>query len=104
MEFLQDIGPSQLLILALGLGVLCVVGVVLIFGLQFILGIFGTAFSFVNLFFDILSGGPIAWCGCLLLLGTCGVCGALTLYLINLAPTCAENFVGFCYFIPGFLR
>ncbi len=100
MEFLQNISIDQLLLLALGCGFLCVLGVVLVVGLQFV----GTLFSLVEVFFNVLSGGPVAWCGCVFLLGACFLCSMLALYLVNLAPTCDENFVGFCNFIPAFLR
>lgn len=87
MEFLQNIDLGTLLIIAVGLIGLCVVGLLLLFGLQLI----GSSLAVVSGIFDliggILGGGPVAWCGCLALLFLCGGC-ALVVWVVT---TCNSN-------------
>lgn len=77
---------------------LCVVGVVLSFGLQLIGVTLNTLVGFFGLFETILNGGPGLWCGCLLLLLACGgVVGAvLVVSMCNGNP----NAMNFCSLLP----
>jgi len=88
----QNVDPGTLIFIALGIGLLCVVGIGLILALQFAGNIIGTLFSFFNLFFDVVSGGPIAWCGCLLLIGACGLCGGIAYLAAVCSGGSAMNF------------
>ncbi len=88
MDLLQNIGADNAFLLALCCAVLCGVGVLLLLGLQIIGGVFDIASSFLGLFFDVLSGGPLAWCGCLLLVAGIVVCGGLILLLAQTLATC----------------
>ncbi|NJO84724.1 MAG: hypothetical protein HC828_19465 [Blastochloris sp.] len=45
----------------------------------------------------IAGGGPVAWCGCLLGLGVCGLCGFFALAVASLFASCGTpNAVNFC--------
>jgi hypothetical protein len=99
MEFLQNIDPATLIVLALGVALLCGVLAILFFGLQIIgsfLGIFGQAFAFLT---GIVSGGPASWCGCLVLIFGCGICGVVSLGVGRLVQDCPTNPVNFCRFL-----
>jgi hypothetical protein len=87
MEFIQQ--NQNTLILVAG----CCVAL-LVFGgiIGFVLQIFGFGFSiianFIEFFFNILSGGPVAWCGCLVGLFACAGCGVLTLMVGSALQQC----------------
>ncbi|MBL8164600.1 MAG: hypothetical protein JNJ61_21600 [Anaerolineae bacterium] len=87
MEFLQNVDVGTLLIIAVGLIGLCVVGLLLMFGLQVI----GSSLAAISGIFDliggVLGGGPAAWCGCLVLLLMCGGCAAV----VWIVTTCNSN-------------
>lgn len=97
-NFLQNIDLSTLLVLTVGGVLLCVVGVVLFFGIQIISSTLGLVINFFDLFGDILGGGPLSWCGCLLGLLICAGCAGVGL----LAVTCSSNpgSMNFCVFFP----
>ncbi len=103
MEFLQNIDPSLLPYIAIGCALLCVVVVVVGFVLQAVSSIFDVFFGIAEVVVEILQGGPVAWCGCgLLILGCLGCAGAVFL-LINAPANCATNPTNFCRwfgFIP----
>ena len=84
MDLSQLLNGENTILIALGCVCLCVVGFVLMSGLQIVGGLLGTVSSVVEIVFDVLSGGPVSWCGCLVLLFVCvgGVGGA---YLISQA-------------------
>lgn len=59
-----------------------------------ILGLFGVVFE---AFFDILSGGPLAWCGCFLVLFGCFICFGIVVTLVSVLSTCGTpDAVNFC--------
>ncbi len=99
MEFLQDIDANSALLIAVGCVVLCGVGLLLFFGLQIIGGTFGVLIGFVELFVQVLSGGPVAWCGCFLLLVSCALCSGIVIFLATMLPKCSTpEAVNFCRF------
>ncbi|PJF39860.1 MAG: hypothetical protein D6737_04400 [Chloroflexi bacterium] len=69
---IDSLGTTPLIIIACVL--LCGVGIVLFFALQIIstigdiIGVFADLIGFA---LDILSGGPVAWCGCLFVIFAC---------------------------------
>jgi hypothetical protein len=68
----------------------CLCGILFVLGfiLQFIGGALEIVLNVFGLFFDILSGGPVAWCGCLVAMcGLCG-CGFFLLSSFSLFSTC----------------
>lgn len=88
VDLSQLLGGDSTLLMVLGCACLCVVGFMLVGGLQLVGGLLGTVSSLVEIVFDVLSGGPVSWCGCLVLIFVCvgGVGGA---YLITQAlATC----------------
>jgi hypothetical protein len=95
-SLLQNVDLGTLLVLVVGAVLLCVVGVILFFGVQIISSTLGLVVNFFDLFGDILGGGPISWCGCLLVLLVCAGCAGIGL----LAVTCNSNpaSMNFCVF------
>lgn len=89
---------SLLVIAVIGFG-LCIVGLLLFLGLQ-IIGTTVSAFTgILELFGSIVNGGPIAWCGCLVVLFICiGVIG-VALLVVN----CNANpySMNFCQFLAA---
>ncbi|MCB9451707.1 MAG: hypothetical protein H6672_09720 [Anaerolineaceae bacterium] len=99
MDILQNVDMNTLMLLGVGLAVLCVVGLLLFFGLQLIGSVFSTLFGFIHLFTSIVTGGPAAWCGCLVLIFACLLCvGTVLLYSSCSANPSAMNF---CALFPG---
>ncbi len=103
MELFQNIDPSLLPYIGIGCALLCVVLIVIGFVLQAISGFFDVIVGFVEIALEILQGGPVAWCGCLLLVaGLLAASGLVILYL-NAPASCAEQATNFCRwfgFIP----
>ncbi|MCB9454951.1 MAG: hypothetical protein H6671_03065 [Anaerolineaceae bacterium] len=93
MDILQNVDIGTLLLLGAGLAVLCVVGMILFFGLQLIGSAFGVLIGFIELFSGVVTGGPVAWCGCLVLIAACLLCvGTVLLYSTCTANPTAMNF------------
>jgi hypothetical protein len=69
-------------------GGLCIVGVVIFFLLNVLGGALQIVGSIVGLVAGIIQGGPLAWCGCLLIMGL--VCGGFFLVttLANVLSSC----------------
>lgn len=86
MEFLQN--QNTLILLAA-----CCIGIFVFGGiigliLQ-VLGFgFGILFNLVEFVMNIITGGPIAWCGCLLMLLACAGCGIITVMIASVLPQC----------------
>jgi hypothetical protein len=95
-NLLQNVDLGTLLVLVVGAVLLCVVGVILFFGLQIISSTLGLVVNFFDLFAGIIGGGPVSWCGCLLVVVICGGCAGIAL----LAVTCSSNpgSMNFCVF------
>lgn len=94
---LRAIDPNIVLVLC---GLLCCGGLFVGIVLP-ILGIFGDVIGLVGhifgAFFDILSGGPLAWCGCFLVLFGCFICFGLVVTIISILSTCGTpDAVNFC--------
>ena len=67
-------------VLALGCAVLCVVGLLLFFGLQILGTTMHTVLGLFQVVTGIVHGGPVAWCGCLVAIFVCvGVVGGALL-------------------------
>lgn len=96
MDFLQNLDPNSiLLIIVAGCG-LCIVGIILLFGLQLIGGALGALGSVVDIFTGILSAGPLESCGCLVVVGGCGLCGLLIALAASALNSCGTNPTNFC--------
>jgi hypothetical protein len=94
---MQNVEPGSLLIVALGCGVLCVIGIGLLFSLQIVTSLFGSLLGIFELFGNVFSGGPIAWCGCIVVVFGCIGCALLALWIVPLLMSCdSPNAVNFC--------
>lgn len=47
--------------------------------------------SILHIFFSLINGGPVVWCGCLLALMACGACSLVTLALLAALPNCGTS-------------
>lgn len=99
MEFLQNIDANSALIIALVCAGLCVGGIILAFGFQLLGGVLGVVGSMGSILMDVVSGGPISWCGCAVVIGLVIGCGALVLIIASTLSTCGTaDAVNFCTF------
>lgn len=91
IQFLQglniDIGGSGAG-LALCCGLSCVVIVVLGVGLQVFGVVFQGALGIFELGLEVFAGGPVAWCGCLVVIIGVIACGAIAIAFLNVMGTC----------------
>ena len=96
MDFLQNLEPgSVLLIVIAGCG-LCIVGIILLFVFQLLGGVIGALGNVVELFTGILSAGPLESCGCIILVGGCGLCVLLVALAASALGACDTNPTNFC--------
>jgi hypothetical protein len=95
---LPNIDSGTLILLAVGCALLCVVGIVLFFGLQIISTAATTVLGFFNLILHLVNSGPAGWCGCLLVIFACAGCAGVALFI----TTCNTNpnSINFCLFLP----
>lgn len=93
MGFLQNVDIGTLLLLGISCAVLCVVGLLLFFGLQILGTSLHTVVGLVELFGGIINGGPLAWCGCITVLFVCaGIVGGALLFASCKADPTSMNF------------
>ena len=93
MNLLQNANLGTPVLLVLGCGVLCVVGLLLFFGLQILGTTLHTVTGIFQLVTGVIHGGPIAWCGCLVVLFVCaGVVGGALLFASCKASPTSMNF------------
>lgn len=94
---MQTIELDNTLLIALGCVCLCGVGIVLMTGFQFISGFLDMFTSIFDVFFDVLSGGPVSWCGCLLAILLCaGLAGGALLLAQGLATCGTPDAINLC--------
>ena len=102
MDLLQNINPAHLPYIAVGCALLCLVVFVIGFILQAVSGILEIIFGAFELLINLLQGGPVAWCGCIVaFFGIAVFAGAVFLYL-NAPESCAAHPTRFCQWF-GFL-
>ena len=94
MDMLQGIPWGTVLLIG---GGLCLLGV----GLIVILHVFGSAFDIIGNLFqfipDLLGGGPLSWCGCLIGLFVIGGCICTIALSASVLSTCGTaQAVRFC--------
>lgn len=92
----MQIDPTSLPLIVIGLCGLCVVGMILLFGIQILGALLGTVGDILHLLLDFLSGGPAQWCGCLALIGVIGLCGLVAFLAISALGTCGTHPTNFC--------
>lgn len=97
MEFLETIAPGTWLLLGVVCALSCGVMVILFLGIQILGGaleIFTGVFELIGGF---LGGGPISCCGCIILIGGCGICGLFISWGAGMLQTCGTpDAVNFC--------
>ena len=92
-----DINLTSALPIILGCVCLCGLGFVLISGLHVIGGFLHIFTSIFGVVFDVLSGGPVSWCGCLVLLVVCiGVAGFAVLVAQGLSTCGTPQAINIC--------
>ena len=100
MDFLQSIDPGNTVLIVLGCVCLCGVGLVFLTGFQIVGGFLDIFTSVFGMFFEVLSGGPVAWCGCLVLAAVCiGGVGLAILIGQGLATCGTPLAINFCSLI-----
>ena len=103
MEFLQNIDPAHIPYIAVGCALLCVLFVVIGFILQAVSGVFEVILGLLEVVVEIVQGGPVAWCGCALLVAFLLAGAGFGFLLLNAPESCAANPTRFCQwfgFIP----
>ena len=97
MELLQGIDPGFAVLVVVGCGLLCVAGLAILFVFQLASGLFEIIGTLIGAIGGVLGGGPFAWCGCLVAIFGCGICGLITVSLASVIPQCnTPNAVNFC--------
>jgi hypothetical protein len=97
VDFLQNMDSGTIFWIVVGLSLCCGVLILVSFGLQIIGNVVGLFSGITDFFFGILGGGPQSWCGCLVLVGGCGMCGVLVWAMYGFLQTCGTpNAVNFC--------
>jgi len=96
MDFLSGIDPSLLPYIGVCCALLCAGIFVIGFILQVVGGFLDIFFGFFEVFFEILQGGPIAWCGCLVLIFGCIGCAGFVFFMLNASVSCVEYPTNFC--------
>lgn len=102
MELLQNIDPAHLPWIAVGCALLCVALVVIGFLLQAVSSIFEVIAGVIEVVVEVAQGGPVAWCGCALLIIGLIACAGFTFLYLNAPESCAEHPTRFCQWF-GFL-
>ena len=102
MDLLANINPAHYPLIAAGCGLLCIVLFVVAFLLQALSGIVEVVGSLLEMAVDLAQGGPVAWCGCLLLILALAGCAGLAFLLLNAPASCAAYPTNFCQWL-GFL-
>ncbi len=92
----QNVDLTTLALILVGL---CAVGVVA-FIVVHIFGLFAGVFTGIfHLIAHLISGGPVAWCGCLMAVLGVGMCGLLTVTMVSIYSSCGTaQAVNFCRF------
>jgi len=100
MEFLQSIDPHTAILITVGCALLCLVAVVGFVLIQFVGFGFDIIFGVLGFLGDIIAGGPIAWCGCLVMIFGSGICGLITFAFASVLPNCGTpDAVNLCRFL-----
>lgn len=102
MELLQNIDPSHLPYVALACALLCAAALVIGLLLQAVSSIFDVVFGLFEVLMEILRGGPVAWCGCIVAIFGLFAAGGVIYLLLNAPASCAAQPTNFCRWF-GFL-
>ncbi|MBK8025948.1 MAG: hypothetical protein IPK19_32335 [Chloroflexi bacterium] len=99
MDLLATLDPNSIL-LAVGIGCLCcVLAIVLGFGLQIV----GVGIELIGNIFEVVLGafgaGPVPGCGCIAIVGGCGLILGFAYLLVSAIVSCDTNPTNFCTLI-----
>jgi hypothetical protein len=93
----MELDANTIFLVAVACIALCGIGVLLFFGLQIIgtsIGVFAGIFELVT---QVISGGPVSWCGCLVLFLGCSFCAVITISVVGIIQSCGTpDAVNFC--------
>ena len=98
MNVLQqlNIAPGTALLLVVGLCVLCLVLPLLLSGIHVITAIVSLFTHLIASVTHVISGGPVAWCGCLVAIGGCGLVAFATWLVVTGLANCSVYHTNFC--------
>lgn len=100
MDILSGLNITDGVLITIICASLCIVGIIGLFAIQLLTGALQFLVGFVEIFFGILQGGPLAWCGCLVLLFGCGICSIITFSFVSVIPQCSTpQAVNLCRFL-----
>lgn len=99
MNFLNNLDPNLVPYIGVCCALLCVVIFVVGFAMQVLGGFFDIFTQGLGLIFDILGGGPIAWCGCLLGIFGLIACAGFVMIILNAGSSCAVDYTNFCQWL-----
>jgi hypothetical protein len=88
VEILQNIDPGNAAIIGLACACLCGLGFILVTGLHVVTSVLGVLGGLFEIVFEILGGGPVAWCGCLVGVAACAGLIGLAILLVQAFSTC----------------
>jgi hypothetical protein len=88
MNVNEILNSANIPLILLVCGGLCVGGVILAFVLNLLGTIFGALGSVLAFGTDIITGGPVTWCGCLVVIVLLLLCGGGLLLLASVLSTC----------------
>ena len=100
MDLLQNLDPAHVPYIAVGCALLCVVFVVIGFILQAVSSVFDVLLGLIEVVVEIAQGGPVAWCGCALLVAALLACAGFGFLFLNAPESCAANPTRFCQCVP----
>ncbi|MCC6617266.1 MAG: hypothetical protein IT320_27575 [Anaerolineae bacterium] len=88
MDLSQLINGSNASGIVVVCGVMCAIGIGLFVALHFLGAVFGLLGGIANVGIDIVTGGPITWCGCLAVIVVLFICGGSVLLLGSALSSC----------------
>ncbi|NWF68755.1 MAG: hypothetical protein HXY40_06705 [Chloroflexi bacterium] len=96
---LQNLDAGTILLIVVGCGLLCVVGIGLLFSMQILASVVGMFSGVVQVISTLIQGGPLAWCGCILLFVICIAVVIVGIWFASILATCGTpDAVNFCRF------
>ncbi len=98
MDILQQLhlSPAAAGIIIVALCALCLILPILTSGIHFITSIVSAFTGLIGSALHVVSGGPVAWCGCLVAIGACGFIAMVVWFLANAPSSCAAHPTNFC--------
>lgn len=93
----MQINSGNLTLVVIGCVCLCGVGFMLVAGFHVLTGFLGVFSTLIDVISHVIAGGPVAWCGCLVLIFVCGGGAALALIIAQGLSSCGTaQAINFC--------